>query len=104
MPCEYHYEEGEYQCGKCYPNKGANAMTTRVGRKVGRTIYREDVLIGVMDTRELAAQVVSAVNAHGAAVALAEAVLAVDASGKRDIPERVCDLARKVLAGGDGTE
>lgn len=35
----------------------------RVGRKVGRTIYdSEDHLIGVMDTRSLAAQVVAAVN------------------------------------------
>jgi len=42
----------------------------RVGRSVGRTIYRqvsdepskEDELIGVMDTRELAALVVRAVN------------------------------------------
>ena len=35
----------------------------RVGRKVGRTLYRGDALIGLMDTRELAAQVVEAVNA-----------------------------------------
>jgi hypothetical protein len=42
----------------------------RVGRKVGRTIYRQiavepsdnDELIGVMDTPELAALVVAAVN------------------------------------------
>lgn len=43
----------------------------RVGRSVGRTIYRmvgdeaskQDVLIGVIDTPELAAQAVEAVNA-----------------------------------------
>lgn len=34
----------------------------RTGRKVGRTIYEGDVLIGVMDTSELAAEVVAAVN------------------------------------------
>ncbi len=35
----------------------------RVGRSVGRTIYdARGVLIGVMDTRELAAKVVEAVN------------------------------------------
>ena len=34
----------------------------RVGRKVGRTIYDGDTLIGVMDTPELAARVVEAVN------------------------------------------
>lgn len=38
-------------------------MTWRVGRKVGRTVYDGDTLIGVMDTPELAARVVAAVNA-----------------------------------------
>lgn len=44
----------------------------RIGRSVGRTLYRmvgdeaskADVLIGMMDTPELAAQVVAAVNAQ----------------------------------------
>lgn len=34
----------------------------RTGRKVGRTIYRDEVLVGVMDTPELAAEVVAALN------------------------------------------
>ncbi len=34
----------------------------RVGTKVGRTIYRGDELIGVMDTRELASEFVMAAN------------------------------------------
>jgi len=34
----------------------------RVGRKVGRTIYNDDILIGVMDTPELAEMVVNALN------------------------------------------
>ncbi len=34
----------------------------RVGRKVGRTIYDGDKLIGMMDTRELAELVVRHVN------------------------------------------
>ncbi len=33
------------------------------GRKVGRTLYREDVLVGVVDTPELAAAIVAAMNA-----------------------------------------
>jgi len=38
----------------------------RVGRSVGRTLYNDDeILIGVMDTPELAALVVQAVNADG---------------------------------------
>jgi hypothetical protein len=36
----------------------------RVGRSVGRTVYQGDELIGVMDTPELAALVVAAVNAE----------------------------------------
>lgn len=42
-------------------------MTWRVGRKVGRTVYDGDTLIGVMDTPALAARVVEAVNASAAA-------------------------------------
>lgn len=39
----------------------------RVGRRVGRTLYdANDQLIGVMDTPELAAQVVAAVSLQGA--------------------------------------
>lgn len=46
----------------------------RVGRKLGRTVYRrvytdkpsdDDHFVGIMDTRELAEQVVDAVNAIG---------------------------------------
>lgn len=45
-----------------------HAMWFRVGSKVGRTIYLhtvegdEGALVGVMDTRELAAKVVDALN------------------------------------------
>ena len=34
----------------------------RVGRKVGRTLYRDEQLVGLMDTPELAAEVVEAMN------------------------------------------
>jgi hypothetical protein len=38
-------------------------MTTwRVGRKLGRTLYRDDVCIGMVDTPELAAEIVAAMN------------------------------------------
>lgn len=40
-------------------------MTWRVGRKVGRTIYDGDKLIGLMDTKEQAMLVVLAVNQLG---------------------------------------
>ena len=50
---------------------GDRAMTYRTGRTLGRTIYRQvgdepskdDVFIGVMDTRELGQLVVDALNA-----------------------------------------
>ena len=43
----------------------------RVGRSVGRTIYDDKTgeLVGVLDTRELAAAVVAAFNARGGAAA-----------------------------------
>jgi hypothetical protein len=46
------------------------------GRTVGRTLYQgdgSDDLVGVMDTRELAALVVRAVNSHEALIAALEA-------------------------------
>lgn len=42
----------------------ADPSDYRTGRKLGRTIYRDDILIGVMDTPELGALVVAALNAH----------------------------------------
>lgn len=59
--------DGEYRAA---PDLGPY----RTGRKVGRTIYRQagpepsdgDVLIGMMDTPELAAAVVAAMNAANA--------------------------------------
>lgn len=35
----------------------------RVGRKLGRTIYQDEQFIGIMETRELAERVVSALDA-----------------------------------------
>lgn len=37
----------------------------RVGRKLGRTVYDGEALIGIMDTANLAAKVVAALNASG---------------------------------------
>ena len=50
-------------------------MTWRVGRKVGRTLYDGDTLIGVMDTPELAERVVEAVNVYESPVNAWEALL-----------------------------
>lgn len=41
----------------------------RVGRKLGRTLYIGDRFIGSVDTRELASQIVEAVNAGGVSTA-----------------------------------
>lgn len=38
-------------------------MTWRVGTKLGRTLYRDEVLVGMVDTPEIAAEIVAAVYA-----------------------------------------
>lgn len=58
----------------------------RVGRKVGRTIYvvygpGEEDLIGVMDSRELAAEAVAAHNSRVSAAMLSMLDRAMDADG-----------------------
>lgn len=52
----------------------------RVGRKLGRTLYRGDQLIGIMDTAEDAALVVASLNASPptAAPVLSRHVLSAD--------------------------
>lgn len=66
--------EGGRACAACaagslpaMPPEVTEAPAWRVGRKVGRTVYIGDELVGVMDSPELASQVVSAVNAALAA-------------------------------------
>jgi hypothetical protein len=34
----------------------------RVGRKLGRTLYRDDVCVGMVDSPEIAAEIVAAMN------------------------------------------
>lgn len=41
----------------------------RVGRKLGRTLYRDDVCVGMVDTRELAEEMVRSLNLFEAALA-----------------------------------
>jgi hypothetical protein len=36
-----------------------------VGTKVGRTLYRDEQLVGLVDTPELAAEIVDALNRQG---------------------------------------
>lgn len=37
-------------------------MTWRVGTKLGRTLYRDEALVGMVDTPEIAAEIVDALN------------------------------------------
>jgi hypothetical protein len=37
-------------------------VTWRVGTKLGRTLYRDEVFVGVVDTPEIAAEIVAAMN------------------------------------------
>jgi hypothetical protein len=48
--------------------------TWRVGRKLGRTLYCDDVCVGMVDTPELAAEIVAAMNKDQLAVTSARAV------------------------------
>jgi hypothetical protein len=48
-------------------------MTWRVGQKLGRSLYRDEVFVGIVDTRELAEEIVARMNARG----LSEKVLGV---------------------------
>lgn len=41
-------------------------MTWRVGTKLGRTLYRDEVLVGMVDTPEIAVEIVAAMNADEA--------------------------------------
>ncbi len=44
-------------------------MTWRVGNKLRRTLYRDDVCVGMVDTPELASAIVEAMNAAQPATA-----------------------------------
>lgn len=48
----------------------------RTGSKLGRTLYRDEVFVGCMDTPELAAEVVAALNGRLRALAPAERIAA----------------------------
>lgn len=39
-------------------------MSWRIGTKLGRTLYRDEVLVGMVDTPEIAATIVDAMNAR----------------------------------------
>jgi hypothetical protein len=50
-----------WHCPDC--ERRYNKVTRwRVGRKLGRTLYRDEICIGMADTRELAAEIVSTMN------------------------------------------
>ena len=70
----------------------------------GGTICQDDRWYDADEQEAAFALIVEAVNSFDAACALAEIVLAVDASGKRDIPERVCKLAREFEAARKGEQ
>ncbi len=66
MKCDFCGSEAVAQvsawtvCAACEEKR--RPPVWRVGRKVGRTVYVDDVLVGIMDTPELAAEVVAAMN------------------------------------------
>lgn len=73
-------------------------MNLRVGRKVGRTIYDGDKLIGVMDTTELARLVVDAVNGSAARDRVVEAAIAKRGDSRPGCTCRLCAAVDALLA------
>lgn len=69
-------------------------MSWRVGRKLGRTLYDGDVFVGLMDTPELAAQTVAAVNGPAGDCA----ALLVEVTKERDELEAALEIARDAIA------
>ena len=55
----------------------------RVGRKLGRTLYKDDRCVGMVDTPELAAEIVAAMNEAADAPAPAWDVFALTKSRAR---------------------
>jgi len=76
--CEAHEMRNCRPCrwvrGRPIDQAPATTPTTRwrVGRKVGRTLYLDDVLVGMLDTPELAAKAVAALNGVNLRKLLAE--------------------------------
>jgi hypothetical protein len=76
----------------------------RAGTKAMRTIYRDDVLVGIMDTPELAAQVVNALTSECQASGLVEeieqlkALLRIVDHAKFQQAERITELETALAA------
>lgn len=61
----------------------------RVGRSQLRTIYRDDVLVGLMDSPEIAAEVVAALNGREACPSISSGSLSWGPSGLVYRPDAV---------------
>ena len=117
-----HLESGDEMNG----NEGANAMTTKPdtatafdtpwvlhhesGDEYAHITNNEGETIVIFNSRVHKTnpvymnRIVSAVNAHDSAVEVARAWLKYHDPEVGDCRCEICGLARKVLAGGDGTE
>ena len=71
----------------------------RVGRKVGRTLYVGDALIGLMDTPQLAEQVVSAVAEAARFREALEAIQSIESSTWETVALTCRSIARRALTG-----
>lgn len=78
----------------------------RVGRKLGRTIYRDWVCVGMVDTPELAAEIVAAMNGaapndrEGIAAALSREANRIYNTQDLDYPSNVLDVVALNLRAG----
>lgn len=92
------------------PNKGAEPMIEprwHVGRKLGRTLYREGRFVGVVDTPELAAEIVATMNGAapndrlGIAAALSREANRIFHEQEKDYPSNVLDTVAWNLRAGE---
>lgn len=78
----------------------------RVGTKLGRTLYRDDQCVGMVDTRELAAEIVAAMNGcapndrEGICRALSREANRIFQTQAKDYPSNVLDIVALNLRAG----
>lgn len=87
----YTFDEEKVTCPACRANK-ASTPIWRVGKTLGRTLYKNEELVGLLDTPELAAEVVQAMNKEAVTqeAAVVELVQAID----DEVEKRVQEIER----------
>ena len=80
------------------------ATRWRVGRKLGRTLYLSDVCVGMVDTPELASEIVSTLNGCEAALDRGRATLHKAIAERGDMQARMANAVRACAWNGAHSE